>query len=451
MPVHKKTETFAIEQFRTQELEQQFVWLRVNDHVRLLRKYMKMQVAAAKLTAGWIPCCTDWPRKERMARFAYEDIQHAALMKKRLDELSSGAKSTPTPEWMQRTFDAIGKAGNIESFWNGMYLVVKKRLLGEYESYLLRCDPLFDAPTIDVLQAVIPQLREQIAAVNGWLKDALADAGLRESMAAWARYADKVMDRFAERDERDAAARTNTPPDPAFDLPPSPVARPMGPVPDSIVMPDWMNNDVKDYNLITREQMPLKGTLRETIWHLATEMQAVDQMSYLFYGLDMPFEFFVDFSRHMWDETRHSLIGVRRLAQMGYDYKALPMPYNDKPPESLEDYFGILTMIGEACSFGRKHAAIDRFYKHNDPLSAIHQEYDCSDEQTHVRYGKKWLPAMFGLDERTTTLQDLIEQIRGKSLAAAAGLSEEERQRIVKRSSGFCGFVEFKHLNLDVY
>lgn len=65
---------------------------------------------------------------------------------------------------------------------------------------------------------------------------------------------------------------------------------------------------------------PTKFTLREIVYHNATEWQLIDPMCEVFHGIpNMPMEFVVNFSRHIWDECRHARMGWRRLRELGYD------------------------------------------------------------------------------------------------------------------------------------
>lgn len=199
----------------------------------------------------------------------------------------------------------------------------------------------------------------------------------------------------------------------------------------------------------------VRDNLKIFMWHYMTEIQVVDPMCYVFYGLDdMPFEFYVDFSRHIWDESRHHQMGVRRLEQMGYDIKRFPIPFVEDAIQELEHFYAELTMFGESCSFSRKKKSMDSFYAKSDIISGMTAEIDIVDERTHVKFGKKWTPVLYKHRlENEQSLDEIVRSIMDRRFAGAAEgsdlgkLSEEERRSITHFA--FCGKIEFKNLVFD--
>jgi hypothetical protein len=127
------------------------------------------------------------------------------------------------------------------------------------------------------------------------------------------------------------------------------------------------------------------------------EVQAADSCaSMLFEAPDMPWDFFFDLSRHMWDESRHAMFGERKLEQLGttamtagLSTKAYAMRQTLTP---LDRYAALSTQ--EADAFPGKHAGLKDAIAHGDPTSAMAWSYDIADETQHVRFGAKWIPAM---------------------------------------------------------
>jgi uncharacterized ferritin-like protein (DUF455 family) len=196
------------------------------------------------------------------------------------------------------------------------------------------------------------------------------------------------------------------------------------------------------------------NNLRTFMWHYATEIQVVDPMCYVFYGVDdMPFEFYVDLSRHIWDESRHHLMGVRRLRQLGYDLKDVPLPFQEEALQQLESYYGSLTMIGESCSFNRKRDSLKAYYERGDIISGMTAEIDITDERSHVRFGKKWVPQLyrqrFGDSSSLTEIVDRLMQgvLDERELNQSGELTESEKDRL--SHAAFCGKIEFKYLNFE--
>jgi hypothetical protein len=116
----------------------------------------------------------------------------------------------------------------------------------------------------------------------------------------------------------------------------------------------------------------------------------------LFDAPDMPWEFYFDLGRHMWDEARHAMFGERKLAELGtsaqaagLSTKAYAMRQTLTP---LDRYAALSTQ--EADAFPGKHAGLKDSLAHGDSTSAMAWSYDIADETQHVRFGAKWIPVM---------------------------------------------------------
>ena len=127
------------------------------------------------------------------------------------------------------------------------------------------------------------------------------------------------------------------------------------------------------------------------------EVQAADSCaSILFEAPDMPWDFYFDLSRHMWDESRHAAFGEAKLADLGssaqeagLSTKAYAMRQTLTP---LDRYTALATQ--EADAFPGKHVGLKDAVTHGDRVSAMAWSYDIADETQHVRFGNKWIPVM---------------------------------------------------------
>jgi uncharacterized ferritin-like protein (DUF455 family) len=211
-----------------------------------------------------------------------------------------------------------------------------------------------------------------------------------------------------------------------------------------------------DHFPLSQDEAPVHLTLREIVYHNATEWAVIDHLCVLFFGArGMPLEFYLDLARQTWDEARHSLMGMRRLRQMGYEpFRDFKWPYQPSRIESFAEWFGSLTMLAEACSFTRKHGSIEPFYRFGDPLSAQQSEIDCLDERLHVTNGRRWYPVMAELAGDKRPLREMVKSLREKSIIArqfrGEDLSDEEKKGIAQSATAFCNAVEFD-LDFTVY
>ncbi|MBL9210353.1 MAG: DUF455 family protein, partial [Opitutaceae bacterium] len=127
------------------------------------------------------------------------------------------------------------------------------------------------------------------------------------------------------------------------------------------------------------------------------EVQAADSCaSMLFEAPDMPWDFFFDLSRHLWDESRHAMFGERKLADLGSSAAAAGLSSTAytlrQTLAPLDRYAALATQ--EADAFPGKHIGLKDAVAHGDSVSAMAWSYDIADETQHVRFGNKWIPVL---------------------------------------------------------
>jgi hypothetical protein len=117
---------------------------------------------------------------------------------------------------------------------------------------------------------------------------------------------------------------------------------------------------------------------------------------------DMPWSFYVDISRHMWDEMRHSLFGEAAIEDTYGDRRALPMrdyeavyAYSADP---LEQYATLgLEIEGANMKYppGKRWEWEFARDEANHPLMTTFQDFDWADEVLHVNIARRQLDEWF--------------------------------------------------------
>src|SRR3989442_13004320 len=77
----------------------------------------------------------------------------------------------------------------------------------------------------------------------------------------------------------------------------------------------------------------------------------------------MPIAYFVDIARQLWDESRHTTMGIRRLRELGYDLKDCGCPtgrYAAWRRMTVLERISFLTQVGEAGSLAGKREHIPK-------------------------------------------------------------------------------------------
>jgi hypothetical protein len=110
-----------------------------------------------------------------------------------------------------------------------------------------------------------------------------------------------------------------------------------------------------------------------------------------------PWEFYLDFSRQLWDEARHAMMGTVALTARGVDWTRLPLNVgfslrlnlHATPLERQVMLYAIEQSLMPA-ETGKRYeyqTAVDA----GDALSAHFHDYDWADEVLHAQIGRRWL------------------------------------------------------------
>mgnify|MGYP001447578378 CR=1 FL=1 len=132
----------------------------------------------------------------------------------------------------------------------------------------------------------------------------------------------------------------------------------------------------------------------------------------------MPWEFYLDLSRHLWDEVRHSTMGETRLRELGVELTEIPhMTANYDWRQRVDPLmrYTTLTLVIEAASFPKKNESYRNHLAAGDMRSAQALLYDVTDETMHVQYGSKWVPELMKRAGISVPLEQYIEQCRQRN------------------------------------
>jgi hypothetical protein len=110
-----------------------------------------------------------------------------------------------------------------------------------------------------------------------------------------------------------------------------------------------------------------------------------------------PWEWELDYSRQLWDEMRHAMLGTVAFTARGVDWTTLPLNVgfslrlnlHATPLERQTILYAIEQSLMPA-ETGKRYeyqTAVDA----GDPLSAHFHDYDWADEVLHAQIGRRWL------------------------------------------------------------
>jgi uncharacterized ferritin-like protein (DUF455 family) len=134
--------------------------------------------------------------------------------------------------------------------------------------------------------------------------------------------------------------------------------------------------------------------IRSAVSHL-NEVWAVETAGVILQALspELGWEFTRDAARWLYDESRHMLMGARRLEGWGFEPGQIPLGGYIYEACAGQDPIYRLGMLGyfETKNIGRKRERAEAFREMGDSTSGVDMEFDWADETLHAEYGRRWL------------------------------------------------------------
>lgn len=342
-------------------------FLRPTDTVEHLKQLLWFEFELSRMTAGWVPGVSNYEMKLKLGRFSYLHNRNVKCLHTRISELPGSFNDAQgSPPVVREAFERLSTAENHDQFLLS-YLFVLQRLHAEYDEFMQKLDPLIDAPTVDQLKIVYIELPDMLNWASEQVQIAHVDyKGGDNKTQLWGEYVAVVWHLLRVSEQRGAGETA---------WPAHPVENPAGPIPmDSawdprfpIYKPQTRNEDKAfegalqpNKNFSDPLMSPIFDSVKQMIYINSTEIGPAEALCYAYYGFqNMPLDFYYDLARHIWDEMRHSEMGVRRLKQLGFSTEEFRYvkgsPGKEVTDEWLSDMYSGLTMIAEPCSFLKKN------------------------------------------------------------------------------------------------
>ncbi len=397
----------------------------VEENVQRLVRYAWIEKRALEAGLYWLNPTPEWEVKEALSLHLYQDAEHAKLIRARVSEMRNPPPRmdvSPSPE-LDRFFDELLAAQDTLEKIAGLYGVLKPALLDAYRAHYDHANPLVDHPTRRILRFMIIEEEDAVrwgeqalaalteneadrqraetwmAHLRAYLQAAggiMGDQPPPESLPAPRATGDFTPDFFPQRDER-FAGRWN------FFFPPHEVARTEG-VP------------VEEKTLALMCKRTLEMDVPEAMARMIAEAEG------------MPWDYYVDMCRQLWDEARHAMMGSVYFEARGVDWRreiplhpgfALRLNLHMDPIEAHAVLYTIEQSLMPAKT-GKKYeweTAIDA----NDALAALFQDYDWADEVLHAQIGRRWL-----LDARGLSRDEAVKLGQRKATESEADLAQYE-------------------------
>jgi hypothetical protein len=285
-----------------------------------------------------------------------------------------------------------------------------QELLGSYEDYLATTNPLADAPTWELIETFLLRLRAAVACLRAHLDQLGVPEVERNLPPRLQKFADAAGGVDGSKGRGEIAAREKS-------TEPFAVPRKSG--------RDAGLNRVWDYL-----KPPMEDVADYFAYMLGIRLSEINVAEGLAVVLcetkEMPWEFYWDISRHLWDEVRHSMMGEAAIEATFGTASAIPMReyesvYCMEAP-ALEQYATLgLEIEGAQMKYpigkrGEWEFCRDRA-KHL--LMTTFQDFDWADEVLHVSIAKRQLNEWF--------------RNGGRELSALAEEGKQNRTKVKER------------------
>jgi hypothetical protein len=348
------------------------------------------QTELARVQAGFIPAFAVWSLRKELPMLVFRTMRRVQDLRLRGRELGVSFADMHHSEAVaaRPLLRELCAAPSSADVLQAAMIDVPGLLVAAIDAYLQRNDSIYDLPSVPLLEASRDELRTQAAWARAALETLEREAGERPDATWTARVraaAAGLPELLATHHER-----TSTP---------VRTGRRIGRLPraDSVLPAGFRPLAYGPEPLSPQNEY--RDRERYHAINFLQEVQAADSCaSMLFEAPDMPWDFYFDLSRHLWDESRHAMFGETKLADLGstaaeagLSSTAYALRQTLTP---LDRYAALATQ--EADAFPGKHAGLKDAVAHGDSVSAMAWSYDIADETQHVRFGNKWIPVMIG-------------------------------------------------------
>ena len=368
----------------------------VEENVSRLWRYQWTARRVMQTMLARLPAEPVWEMKGGLALHQWLLAQQVDWIRRRIGEMRHPvpALDRSPDQQLDALLEETHRSNDTIELLAGVYGVTLEGLRQAYQEHLDTTNPLVDHPTRRILRFARQDLDDALA----WARTALDNliAGDRETAArakawqvhlrAWLDAAGGIGGSSRTGDASLPAARAAKPDQ--TDFHPRRDPRFEGQY-NFEFPPHVVYNDPK----VPADERNLALLCKRTLEMDVPEMMA----SVMVERTDQPWQFYLEYSRQLWDEMRHSMMGSVAFEARGVDWTRIPLNVgfslrlnlHADPAERQTLLFAIEQSLMPADTGKRfeYQTAVDA----GDPLSAHFHDYDWADEVLHAQIGRRWL------------------------------------------------------------
>ncbi len=372
--------------------------LSVEECVSRLRSLAYAEERLMQLQAIHIITRPEWDLKILLGRTQYEDATHADQLKKRLPELRISKKKafeTFHESPLKVVFDEAVQAANTAELLAALTQVLKPAMIAAYQDYLNVTNGLADYPSVRILKTLLVEEQESLELLGAAFAGMAESEAQKEAALHWADSLQTLLEAAGGVDGTGTVDETALKPIRAT---------------EKFVIPREAKRDdtyQRIWDFLHVDNARVAERFAQMVATRLSEITAAEGLVFVLCEVaDQPWEFYVDISRHLWDEVRHTLFGEAATEEIFDDRAAMPIRDFDMTyifqMTPLEQYAGLGIGI-EAAMMKYPPGKREEYEFCRDtvkhPLMTTFQDFDWADEVLHVniarRQLKDWFPGSF--------------------------------------------------------
>ena len=368
----------------------------VDETVRRLERYQWLERCVMRTLVAHLTATPEWEVKCAVALHQWQCAEHVEALRHRISEMRHPlpALDQPPAGSLDRFCEELLRSTDTVELLVGVHDVTLRSLAEDYRIFLGRANVLVDQPSRRVIRFALLEVEEAVR----WGEEALVaiearSAGATKRAADWRSHLRSVL--------AHAGGISGDAPTPAEALPPLRAATPF--VPDLAPARDdrfagRYNFEFPPHVIYNDPAVPADERNLALLAKRTLEMDVPEMMaSVMVERTDLAWDFHRDFSRQLWDEARHAMMGTVAFEARGIDWTAIPLNVGF----SLRLNLHATALERQTMLFAIEQSLMPaetgkRFEYRTaleaaDPLSAHFHDFDWADEVLHAQIGRRWL------------------------------------------------------------
>lgn len=368
----------------------------VEENVRRLLRYQWTERRLMNDLLSHLTAEPLWETKCGYSLHQWQDAEHVDWLRRRIGEMRHPVPALDASP--DRALDALLeealRSGDAVELFAGSYGVVRAALAVAYREHLSLTNPLVDHPTRRILTRALLDHDEALA----WAEAALTsltrdDPGAQARATAWREHLSAYL--------AAAGGIAGTAPHPTPTLPASRASAPFVPDFHPRRDPRFIGRhefEFPPHAIYNDPRVPADERNLALLAKRTLEMDVPELMaSIMVERAGQPWEFHLDYSRQLWDECRHAMMGSVAFEARGVDWSRIPLNIGFSLRLNLHATPLERQTILYAIEQSLMPAETGKRFEHQtaadagDPLSTHFHDYDWADEVLHAQIGRRWL------------------------------------------------------------